>query len=325
MRWGVARVKRLPPIAILLAAIAAAYWLGHRQAFVPPAGAHVGVGEVGTTKVATAAASSPAAAPSAKHAPLPRTGAPLRETFVRLQIRASAGDADAASRLFRDIAHCRQWQEARARHAQATDALARRDTGGMTAEQLRTQQILLDAAELRQRAAEGDGAFCTGVGDAMLDSLASNMALAAKLGDADARACYLGRGPLYDPSSLLAHPEALRSYRVDATAMIRAGLAAGDWRVVDLLSAAYMPDAPGLLAAALGADPLQHYRYLRLYRLGAEPHRAAALDQALAVAAAGLNSAQVAQADDWARQTLRDDFDGSSTATTPQGWEPCAF
>ena len=102
----------------------------------------------------------------------------------------------------------------------------------------------------------------------MLGALVESMAQAAKLGDEEARACYLGSGPLNDMRSLVRHPEALRSYRDNAKGMIEAGVRSGDWRVVDLLQRAYEPGAQSLLAGLVGADPVQHYRYLKLYRLG---------------------------------------------------------
>jgi len=80
-----------------------------------------------------------------------------------------------------------------------------------------------------------------------------------------------------------------------------------------------------LLAGLVGADPVQHYRYLKLYRLGAEPFRATSLDRQLAAAAANLTPAQTADADAWAQSTYEKNFKGPSTAAAPPGWDPCAF
>ncbi|MBO9663747.1 hypothetical protein [Dokdonella sp.] len=256
--------------------------------------------------------------------PLPPSNAPLRDTFAGLQARANAGDAAAASRLFRDVNRCSRLRGSEWKNSGASDDLTSKKTEGMTPEQLRTYQILLDAMELRQQGVRESQNFCDDASQAMLDSLVPNIAQAARLGDEDARACYLGRGPLYDSRSLIDHPDALQTYRSDAKSMIDAGLAAGDWRVVDLLQQAYEPGAQGLLAGVVGTDPVQHYRYLKLYRLGAEQHRVAQLDRQIAAAAANLTPAQVAEADEWAQSNLQN-FRGPSTAGTPQGWEACAF
>lgn len=256
---------------------------------------------------------------------LPARGVPLKDAFAELQARANAGDAVAATRLFRDLDRCKRLRGSEWRNAGVAGDLARKNTDGMSPAQLRTQQILFDTMKVRQQSVHENQALCAGASDEMLDTLVPNLAQAARLGDEDARACYLGRGPLYDARSLLAHPESLQAYRNNTSAMIDAGLAAGDWRVVDLLQQAYEPGAQSLLAGLVGADPVQHYRYLRLYRLGAEQHRVATLDQQLAAAAANLTSAQLAEADEWARTTLRGNFKGNSTSATPQGWEACAF
>jgi hypothetical protein len=256
---------------------------------------------------------------------LPLSTMPLKDTFALLQARTNAGDAGAARRLVRDLDRCSRLRGTNWKNSGTTNDLVNRDTDGMSPAQLRTYQVLLDAMELRQQEARKDRQLCSGVSDETLDTLVANIAQAARLGDEDARACYLGRGPLYDARSLLAHPESLQAYRNNTSAMIGAGLAAGDWRVVDLLQQAYEPGAQSLLAGLVGADPVQHYRYLRLYRLGAEQHRIARLDQQLAAAAANLTPAQLAEADEWARTSLRGNFKGNSTSATPQGWEACAF
>jgi len=300
---------RYPLIAAaLLAALVGAYWLGRTDG---PASAPHDIEAANAVADGPPAAKSPlpAAKPgpaTAKGTSLPVPGAPLKDAFA-------------------DLDRCRRLRASEWRNAGATEELIRRKTEGMSGAQLRTYQMLLDTMEQRQQAVRGDQALCDGVGEEMLDTLVANIAQAAQLGDQQARACYLGRGPLYDARSLLDHPESLRSYRRDATRMIEAGLSAGDWRVVDLLRQSYEPGTQSLLAATVGADPVQHYRYLKLYRLGAEPHRAAALDRQLAAAAANLTPGQLDDGDEWAQTVLRSNFKGDSTSATPPGWDACAF
>jgi hypothetical protein len=314
---------------VAVAAIAGAYFLGRANAPSPGAGAVSGPAEDAAAPGGDAPrrpVSAPAkpAIQARKGDPLPPPAAPLKDTFAELQARAEAGDAAAASRLMRDVNRCNRLRGSEWKNVGASDELTERNTDGMTPAQLRTYQILLDAMELRQQGVRKTQELCADASEQMLDSLVPNIALAARLGDEDARACYLGRGPLYDSRGLLDHPESLQSYREDARSLIESGLAAGDWRVVDLLQQAYEPGAQGLLAGVVGSDPLQHYRYLKLYRLGAEPHRIAQLDRQLASAAANLSPGELAQADEWAQSNLPN-FRGPSTAGTPQGWDACAF
>jgi hypothetical protein len=319
-------------IAAMLLLAAAGYLIGRSGS--PPSASAVTTREDAALlegAAATDARRSPSRAPvparsgsAAKGTALPPSGTPLKDVFSDLQARADAGDAAAASRLFRDLNSCSRMRVSEWRSARATDELTSKKTEGMSPEQLRTYQVLLDAMEVRQRAMERKRSLCEGVTDAMLDNLVADVHRAAQLGDADARACYLSRGPTYDARNLLNHPDSLESYRNSASSLIEAGLAAGDWKVVDLLREAYEPGAEGLLAGLLGADAYQYYRYLKLYRLGAESHRATRLDEQLASAAANLTTSQVAEADEWAQSHLRN-FRGPSTAGTPQGWDPCAF
>ena len=316
---------------VAIALLAAAYFFA-RAGAPPPRAATASEQVAPRLSSAAGGGESPGSPPaparpgpaSRKGDPLPTLGTPLKDLFADLQARANAGDVAAATRLFRDVNRCNRLRGSEWRNASASDELTSRKTDNMTPEQLRTYQHLLDAMELRQRSVSETQKLCADASPAMLDSLVPNIAQAARLGDEDARACYLGRGPLYDSRSLIEHPDALQSYRSDAQSMIDAGLAAGDWRVVDLLQQAYEPGAQGLLAGVVGTDPVQHYRYLKLYRLGAEQHRIGQIDHQLASAAANLTPAQVADADEWAQSNLPK-FRGPSTAGTEQGWDACAF
>lgn len=309
--------------AVVLAAVIGAYFAGRAGAGAARRDLRIQIAAADVAATGdTAAADLPVVA---KGAALPAPGTPLKDNFARLQAGANVGDAAAATRLVRDLDRCNRLRSTQWRNAGATEELTGHSTEGMSAAQLRTYQALLEAMELRQQAARQDQALCAGVDDRMLGSLVANIAQAARLGDEQARACYLERGPLYDARSLIRSPDALRGYRGAATQLVEAGLAAGDWRVVDLLQQAYEPGSKSLLGGLLGADPVQHYRYLKLYRLGAESHRAAELDRRLSAVATGLSPAQVAQADAWAQNTLDAGFKGRSTDGTPPGWEACDF
>ncbi|MEH6417470.1 hypothetical protein [Pseudomonas sp. CGJS7] len=308
-----------------LALAIGAYFLGRADQARAPVPMHVAVAGAEAADAVADAAPIGASPPSDKRGMLPPPNTALKSSYAELQARANGGDKDAASRLLRDLDSCRGLRGSQWNNDGASNELTARSTDGMNAAQLRTYQMQLDAMQLRQQRLRDRQTLCAGVDDKLLDTLLPNLAQAARLGDAQARACYLERGPLYDSRSLVRHPESLQAYRNATSALIDSGLAAGDWRVVDLLQQAYRPGSQNLLAGLIGNDPVQHYRYLKLYRLGAEAHRVDQLDQQLTAAAANLSAAQVAQADDWAQSALRDHFKDASTQTTPQGWDACDF
>ncbi|MGH8083192.1 MAG: hypothetical protein ACREP7_21615 [Lysobacter sp.] len=311
-------------VAALIAVIGA-YFLGRTEVASSSPPIHVALADNAATGANGDTGRIGGSPPSDKRGMLPPPATPLKTSYAELQARANGGDADAASRLLRDLDRCNRLRGSQWKNDGATNDLTRKTTEGMSAAQLRTYQMQLDAMELRQQALRKNQELCAGVDDKLLDTLVPNIAQAARLGDPQARSCYLDRGPLYDARTLVRHPESMQAYRSGASALIDRGLATGDWRIVDLLQQAYEPGSQNLLSGLIGSDPVQHYRYLKLYRLGAEPHRVAQLDQQLASTAANLSAAQVAQADDWAQTTLRSNFKDESTHTTPPGWDACEF
>jgi len=250
---------------------------------------------------------------------------PLKDRFADLQALANAGDVTAARRLYHDLNLCTLLAGVDADNSRLADELLGTDVGKMDSGQLHDYQTQLDAIEARGTNMQKLHTLCNGTSRQMFDTLVPSLQQAAKLGDADARACYLSRGPNLDMRGFLNHPEFLEEYRSSADAMIKAGLASGDWKMVDLLRNAYQPGTQSLLAGVVGSDPLQYYRYLKLYRLGAEAQRADELDSQLKAAAAKLAPAQIADSDAWAQATLRQNFSGTSTETTVTGWDPCSF
>ena len=312
---------------LALAAVVGAYLFGRKEG---AAGQEVAVpADAAMDRVGSAPGSELALVAKAsldfdRGASLPPLGTPLMTAYAQLQAQANAGDGRAAARLLRDLNRCSRLRATEWSTMRVAGDLTEHKTEDLNAAQLRTYQTLLESAEIRQRDLEQGRTLCAGVSDEVLATLNANLAQAARLGDADARACYLSRGPLYDQRTLLKQPGALAAYRRDANSLIETGLAAGDWRVVDLLQGAYEPGAQSLLAGLVGADVDRHYRYLKLYRLGAENFRVAQIDRQLALAAANLSPGQRSEADEWAQTTLRQHFSGDSTAGTPQGWDACA-
>lgn len=320
--------------AIMLAAVAAAagYFGGRVQGM--PAAAPM-TGGVDTAAVSSEAANSQEKSPptlaanssAAQKLPAPRT--PLKYVFADLQARANAGDAAAATRLYRDLNLCRRYERLDRDNARLSDELLSQAVDTMTAQQLKNYRAQLDAVESRGQNLGGLRALCDGANADMLDSLVPNLQRAAQLGDAYARACYLDRGPNYDPASLLDHPQRLGDYRRSAQQMIDTGIENGDWQVVSLLRGAYEPGAANLLSAAVGKEAYQRYRYLKLFRLGAGSDRSIAdpgqLDQDLRAASMKLSAAQITQADAWAEQTFTRNFQGKPIGADGPLWDPCVF
>jgi hypothetical protein len=257
--------------------------------------------------------------------PLADSRTPLKDRFAELQTLANAGNVPAARRLYHDLNLCALLASVDTDNSRLADELLGADVGKMDNLQLHDYQTQLEAIEARGANMQKLHTLCDGTSRQMFDALVPSLRQAAELGDADARACYLSRGPNLDMRAFLQHPEFLEEYRSSADGMIKAGLASGDWKVVDLLRNAYQSGAQSLLAGVVGSDTLQYYRYLKLYRLGAEAQRADELDGQLKAAAAKLAPAQTADADAWAQATLRQNFSGSSTETTVTGWDPCSF
>ena len=81
--------------------------------------------------------------------------------------------------------------------------------------------------------------LCNDLTPAMHDAMTPITLRAAILGDADARDCYVNRGPNLDKGTLIKHPEWLQTYTREVTVLIDAAIADGDWKMVDMLQYAY--------------------------------------------------------------------------------------
>lgn len=254
--------------------------------------------------------------------PLPPVGTPLAQNFGDLLARSQRGDADAATRLYRKLARCLTAEAAiRESALLAEDALAEPTDETST----EAQRNRLDLAQRKNEAATRLKSLCAGVTDAMLGHLASATLQAARLGDAAARDCYVHRGPLANPADMIDRPESLGVYRTEIPALIEKALEQGDWKMVDMLAYAYQPGNVSVLGGAVGHDRLQHYRYLKLFRLGADAAATPGLDRRLDEAANTLAPEQRAEADAWAQSMFERHFSGVSTEAAPPYWNACTL
>lgn len=307
-------------VSVALVAVACAYWLGRAWPELARSG------DKGTDAEPSAAAKDGAIRdPDGRVAGSARGGR-TKGYFPDLRAAADAGDLVASTRLYRGLSLCHRLRAMDWSNTLLANELLDAQTRTMLPAQLQGYQAQLDAIESRKQNAQRLQARCDTADAAMMDSLVPSLMRAAQLGETHARACYLAMGPNYDARALARHPEWLETYRASVPAMIDAGLAAGDWRIVNVLRNAYQPGADSLLAGVLDSDPEQHFRYLKLYRLGAGAGDAEVLDRQLAAAAARLPPQRLAEAAEWAETTFRRDFNGrSATAAADAGLDPCVF
>jgi len=312
-------------LALVAAAAAGAAW--YLAVPAPPADAPAAQAAAANAaagpdapKAATppARTAEPAAAPKA----LPPADMPLKDSYAELQAAMNRGDAAATSRLYRDLSRCNRADAViRASTRFADDVLSRKPDP----DALDSQERQLDQATRRMENAERLKKLCADVSDEMLRSVAAVTLRAAQLGDTAARTCYVHRGPFMNPQDMIDRPESIGTYRTQAPALIEQALQQGDWKVVDMLQYAYSPRSVSMLSGLVGHDDVQHYRYLKLFRLGADAAAAKRLDKELADAAAALTPAQRAEGDTWAKTTFERDFRGVSSESAPTRWDACAI
>ena len=255
---------------------------------------------------------------------------PLKDVFTDLSVQAKAGNVDAATRLYRDLSRCRSLPSTESAISSLSDDILKRVVDEMDASQLESYQSELESVEINKSSLQSLRHLCDGVTDSMYGSRFWALQRAAELGDPYARACALQQGPGFDMHGLASQPQLIEQYRISAPSLIQSGLAAGDWRVVEILNDAYGPDSNSLLSGVLDGDPVQRYRYLKLYRLGYHLenglYSSAQLDRRLAEAASSLTAAQLADADSWAQDTFQGQFRGNDVSESTMTWgNACAF
>jgi hypothetical protein len=271
------------------------------------------------------AANASKAAAQLRHAAttqaLPPPGTPLAQTYAELKVLADAGDVAAAARLFQDVHHCFRTRMTLFALPRTARAFLRQDISKLNAEQLKEREQSLALVEQQIEDARAKSAGCEGLTDAQLQ-LAPLALQAAKLGDAEATRCYVSGLFLY-AGGLLDHPEWLTEYRSNALPLAQAAIERGDWAIVGELGDSYsgwLPISP--LGQLLGIDPAQHYRYLKLQRLGA-PESTARFDDELAAATRELSAEQIAEGDSWAQDAYLRYFGAQLANSNVTGMDVC--
>jgi len=319
---------------IVIAALAAGWWLGRDTA--PARGSMVAESANADAKNSEADALSNAPKYPAVHAQsgtptnqasasksLPPPGAPLKQTFDELKARADAGDAEAASRLYRDLERCDEASSsanniaALTQMAESENAIS--DIPGLIAHQ---EEIMRRHALL-----------CEGLSAAQTEWRMSAMLRAAQLGDLGASNCYVSPGGLIDSPEIVNHPEWLIDFRNNALDLANSAVEYGDWGMVMQLANAYtdgsqvsMFGAPtGLLWQVTGQNGAMSYRYFKLASLGVpDDVNGRAYIETVADLGRKLSDGDRASADRWARNAYRDYFAQNPNNSAYQRFALCS-
>jgi len=302
---------------ILALALGAGYFL-HRSAF---AGRSTHIDAPAIAQPESKTESATAAQKQSQHrivapassAPLPWPGTPLKDTYDELKARADAGDAAAASRLFRDIARCRLAHRFERSEPEMLSVTAIRDDKKNSADQLTAQNNILNFLQKQVDFVKQSNSTCAGVDTSLLDDEIPASLRAAQLGDGRALDCYVGM-EFMDAPGLLDHPEWLTQYKSNAMMLAQTALQNGDWIVVSLLQDAYSGRfGSALLGQLTGTDQALYYRYLVLNRLGTNDEFAGYLDRKITEASSSLTPDQISSANAWAQDAYSRYFKGSTS------------
>lgn len=242
-------------------------------------------------------------------APLPEPGTRLAPVYAELKGRADAGDAAAASRLYRDLHRCiTAPAELRELLRQASEP--ERIPDNLSPERRARAQAIVEQnlAErpARIRKARDDAALCDGL-DREQQLVLPAMRRAAELGDPDAAVCYVTGHDLWRQGAL-DHPEWMAEYKANALAIAENALERGNFVVASLLANAYSSDRfqDFPLERLTGIDSLESYRYKKLMALVQPDHGVS--DPGLAAAARALPAKDRAAADTWAQDMFTRHF-----------------
>jgi len=202
---------------------------------------------------------------ASQRAPLPPANTPLKSILADLKARADAGDADAASRLFKDMQTCTQVQ----RLSQTMPGLANRVLGDASAMDAQRQNRMLDFVQRNLDYTKNNAAMCADLSADDMASLVPATLQAAQLGDPEAANCYVGAN-LNNWPGLLDNPQWVQDYKSNALNLANGALQQGDWAMATLMAQAYGGSTrqSNMLGQLTGANPAQAYTYAKLMSLG---------------------------------------------------------
>lgn len=235
--------------------------------------------------------------------PLPEPDTPLVPIYADLKARADAGDAAAASRLYRDLHRCTT-APYELRELLRQEMSPEQIPADWPPERRAKAQAILEQNLAEQPAriqkARNDAAMCEGLAPEQRFVLPA-MKRAAELGDPDAEICYMSGHDLWT-RGVLDHPEWIAEYKADALAIAEAAVEHGNQAAVFMLAAAYSAERFNWqpLEQLIEPDPVRSYRYRKLAALASADGGAA--DARLAADATALAPKDRASADAWAQE-----------------------
>lgn len=140
------------------------------------------------------------------------------------------------------------------------------------------------------------------------ETLTRATATAARAGDADAQLCFIDGG--YFPTD----KADINAYGAEASSYINSRLAAGDWRVVQTLATppeSLLHRGSSLIGQVNIGLPFTAYRATRLLQYGSDGSYFKFLDAKAKALSRNLTPAQVANADEWAKEEFNRHFSNS--------------
>ena len=248
-----------------------------------------------------------------ERAPLPPANTQLKSILAELRARADAGDAEAASRLFKDMQTCAQVQRLnQTLPAMSNRVLADAPPGAPAPRSER----MLDFLQRNLDFTKNNAAMCADLGTADMAELVPATLQAAQLGDAEAANCYVGAN-LNNWPGLLDNPQWVQDYKSNALNLANGALQQGDWSMAMLMAQAYGGGSRNMLNQLTGSDPTQAYTYAKLMSLGQPTgtQQSQRSTNALSNFSSQLTPAQIQAADQQAQQMYQQYFNNTPRQT----------
>jgi hypothetical protein len=253
--------------------------------------------------------------------PLPPSGTPLAQIYDELKARADAGDAPAASRLYREVTSCVTARLGLSSVRSSLKGALGEDFSKLSADRISRKEKAIASLQQQLARYETADSLCGDLSAEQLQMIPVSLQ-AALLGDPAAAACFV-HGPLFFTNGLLDHPEWITQYKQNALALANIAVEHGDWEMVPLMQFAYLPPIhteANLFAQVTGSDPAMAYRYAKVGQLGSAGSDTPAMVQinssTIAVLGAGhpefetLSAETIAAGDAWAEDAFRRFFGG---------------
>jgi hypothetical protein len=321
-RSGLKRFVTIACAAALVALGALGIWRSTRSHSTDSSPAPVAIGgaagKADTPRAGSEAPLSPGVATThrnsdrriAPSASLPPPGTPLVQIYDELNARADAGDAAAASRLYREVNRCINAKTLPAVRL-SLKGLIERDISKMSAEEIADAERMMARLQEQLQELEAAASMCAHALPEQRQLFPAALR-AAQLGDLAAADCFV-LGPMVYASGLLDHPQWITQYKENALTLANSAVERGDWHMVALLMLAYSHADfldNNLLSRVTGTNPAMAYRYGKLMRLGQDPTRGADESDEDERVFNGLSPEAIAAENAWAQDAYRRFFGG---------------